>query len=147
MDDVFMSGGETLVLDAGLYEGLAGFRYALRRFLAFSEVVTSAAGITPQQYQALLVIKIAPGAAVMIKDLADQLLLQHHGAVQLIDRLVKAALAERRHSPTDGRSVLVAMTAKGEKLLEDLAATHVRELLKQEPLLAESLKQLRRMAR
>ena len=118
-----MSGGETLALDASLYEGLAGFRYALRRFLAFSEAVTSAAGVTSQQYQALLVIKIGPGGATMIKDLADQMLLQHHGAVQLIDRLVRAGLVERRHSPTDGRSVLVAMTAKGESLLEQLASS------------------------
>jgi DNA-binding MarR family transcriptional regulator len=140
-----MSGSETLALDANLYHGLAGFRYALRRFLAFSEAVTGAAGITPQQYQALLVIKIGPGGAIIIKDLADQMLLQHHGAVQLIDRLVRADLVERRHSPTDGRSVLVAMTAKGETLLEHLASSHIRELLKQEPLLAESLQQLRRM--
>ena len=142
-----MSGDETLALDASLYEGLAGFRFALRRFLAFSEAVTSAAGVTSQQYQALLVIKIGSGGATMIKDLADQMLLKHHGAVQLIDRLVRAGLAERRHSPTDGRSVLVAMTAKGEKLLEQLASAHIKELLKQEPLLAESLSQLRSMAR
>ena len=32
-----MDSGETLALDASLYEGLAGFRYALRQFLAFSE--------------------------------------------------------------------------------------------------------------
>lgn len=83
----------------------------------------------------------------MIKDLADQMLLQLHGAAQLVDRLVKAELVERRHSPTDGRSVLVAITAKGEKLLEQLASSHLRELLKQEPLLAELLKQLRRIAR
>jgi DNA-binding MarR family transcriptional regulator len=142
-----MSGGEAIALDASLYKGLAGFRCALRRFLAFSEAAARAAGVTSQQYQALLVIKIGPGGAVMIKDLADEMLLQHHGAVQLIDRLVRAGLAERRHSPTDGRSVLVAMTAKGESLLEHLAATHIQELLKQEPLLAESLRQLRRMAR
>jgi DNA-binding MarR family transcriptional regulator len=83
----------------------------------------------------------------MVKDLADQMLLQHHGAVQLIDRLVKAGLVERRRSPTDGRSVLVAMTAKGERLLGHLAATHIKKLLKQELLLAKSLKQLRSMAR
>jgi DNA-binding MarR family transcriptional regulator len=115
--------------------------------LAFSEAVTSAAGVTSQQYQALLVIKIGSGGATMIKDLADQMLLKHHGAVQLIDRLVRAGLAERRHSPTDGRSVLVAMTAKGERLLEQLASAHIKELLRYEPLLAESLSQLRSMAR
>lgn len=141
-----MSGSETLALDLSEYEGLAGFRSALRRFLAFSEAATRAAGVTPQQYQALLVIKIDPQGAIMVKDLADQMLLQHHGAVQLIDRLVNAGLVERRQSPTDGRSVLVAMTAKGERLLEQLASGHIKELLKQEPLLAESLKRLRRMA-
>jgi DNA-binding MarR family transcriptional regulator len=141
------SGSETLTLDASLYGGLAGFRYALRRFLAFSEVETRSTGITPQQYQALLVIKGGSPGAILVKDLADQMLLQHHGTVQLVDRLVKADLAERRHSSTDGRSVLVVMTAKGEKLLERLASRHLEELLKQAPLLADSLKRLRRMAR
>jgi DNA-binding MarR family transcriptional regulator len=144
---VAMSSGETLALDTSLYEGLAGFRYALRKFLAFSEAVTRAAGVTSQQYQALLVIKAHSEAAIMIKDLADQMLLQHHGAVQLIDRLVNAELVERMHSPTDGRSVLISLTAKGEKLLEHLASNHVKELLAQEPLLAESLKRLRRVVR
>ena len=142
-----MSGNEPLALDASVYEELASFRYALRRFLAFSEAATRSAGVTPQQYQALLVIKIAPEGATMIKDLADQMLLQHHGAVQFIDRLVRADLVERRNSPTDGRSVLVAMTAKGESYWNSWPPAHIKELLKQEPLLAESLSRLRRMAR
>jgi DNA-binding MarR family transcriptional regulator len=142
-----MRGSETFSFDASLYEGLAGFRYALRRFLTFSEAATRAAGITPQQYQALLVIKADPAGAIMIKDLADQMLLQHHSTVQLVDRLVNAELVERRHSPTDRRTVLVAMTETGAELLEQLASCHVKELLKQEPLLAEALRQLRRIAR
>jgi len=142
-----MDRNEVVALDASLYEGLAGFRYALRQFLAFSEAVTREAGVTPQQYQALLVIKTHPEGAIMIKDLADQMLLQHNGAVQLIDRLANAGLVERRQAPTDGRSVLVAMTKKGSKLLEQLAINHFREMLRQEPLLAESLRLLRRMAR
>ena len=142
-----MSDDEAVVIDESLYEALADFRYALRQFLAFSEATTHAAGVTPQQYQALLVIKTHSGETIMIRDLAGQMLLQHHGAVQLIDRLVSAELVERRQSPTDGRSVLVAMTAKGRKILAQLAANHVKELLKQEPLLAESIKRLRQMAR
>ena len=132
--------------DQRLYEGLAGFRRALRLFLAFSEAATQAVGVTPQQYQALLVIKTHPDGGVMVKDLADQMLLQHHGAVQLVDRLAHAELIERRPSPTDGRSVLVSITEKGDTLLAQLAANHVKELLKHEPLLAESLKRLRQMS-
>jgi DNA-binding MarR family transcriptional regulator len=126
-----------------LYEGLAGFRYALRQFLAFSEAVTCTAGVTAQQYQALLVIKTGAGSAIMIRELAEQMLLQHNGAVQLVDRLAAANLVRREQSLADRRSVLVALTPKGSDLLEDLATRHLEELLKQEPLLAESLKRLR----
>ena len=43
------------------YETLAAFRYALRRFIRFSEEAAQAAGVTAQQYQALLAIKGFPG--------------------------------------------------------------------------------------
>ncbi|MGD0186282.1 MAG: MarR family transcriptional regulator [Roseiarcus sp.] len=138
---------ETTPIDPSVYEGLAAFRLALRRFLAFSEAATGAAGVTTQQYQALLVVKTHPAGALMIREFADQMLLQHHGAVQMIDRLVAGGLVQRSHSPTDGRSVLVSLTVKGAALLERLASQHVKELLKQEPLLAESLKRLRQIGR
>jgi DNA-binding MarR family transcriptional regulator len=139
--------GSAMTLDASHYEGLAGFRRALREFLAFSEAMTRTVGVTAKQYQALLVIKTHPGGAIAIRELAHQMLLQHNGAVQLVDRLAIAALVERTHSRIDRRSVLVSLTEKGADLLERLAASHVEELLKQEPLLAESLKRLRRVTR
>jgi DNA-binding MarR family transcriptional regulator len=134
-------------IEPSLYEGLAAFRLALRRFLAFSETVTAAAGVTAQQYQALLVVKTHFAGPIRIRDFADQMLLQPHGAVQMIDRLVASGLAERSHSPLDGRSVLVSLTNKGAETLERLAAQHVKALLDQEPLLAESLQRLRRIGR
>ena len=63
-------------LDPGTYEGLAGVRLAMRRFLSFSEAAVSEAGVTSQQYQALLVIKVAPGSHIIVRDLADQMLVQ-----------------------------------------------------------------------
>ncbi|MDR3511548.1 MAG: MarR family transcriptional regulator [Caulobacteraceae bacterium] len=128
------------------FEGLAGFRLALRRFLAFSEVATLAAGVTSQQYQAMLVIKTHPEGRIPIKDLADQLLIKHNGAVQLVDRLVSAGMAVRLSAPSDRRSVLVALTSGGEAMLAELAAAQVPELLKHETLLADSLRRLRRIA-
>ena len=136
-----------LSVDPRVYEDLAAFRLALRRFLAFSETVTAAAGVTAQQYQALLVIKTHPGGPMMIRDFADQMLLQPHGAVQMVDRLVAHGLAERSHSPNDGRSVLVSLTSKGSVTLERLAALHVKALLEQKPLLAQSLKRLREIGK
>ena len=134
-------------VDPSVYEGLAAFRLALRRFLAFSETAAAAAGVTSQQYQALLVVKTHSAGGIMIRDFADQMFLQPHGAVQMIDRLAAAGLVERSHSPTDGRSVLVSLTSKGSAMLAELAGQHVNELLAREPLLAELLMRLRAIGR
>src|SRR5580704_11668035 len=76
------------------YETLAAFRYALRRFIRFSEGAARAAGITPQQHQALLAIKGFPARdKVTVGELAERLQLRHHSAVGLIDRLVMEKLA------------------------------------------------------
>lgn len=132
-------------MDQEHYQGLAGFRAALRQFIAASESINRAAGITQQQYQAMLAIKTWPYETMSMKDLAEQLLLTHHAAVQLVDRLAKSGLAERKASPEDRRSVLLKLTAGGGALLDDLAAKHLAEMLRQEPALTSSLRRLKRM--
>ena len=134
-------------LDHGVYEGLAGVRLAMRRFLSLSEAAVSEAGVTSQQYQALLVIKVAPSGQIMVRELADQMLIQHHGAVQLVDRLSTAGLVLREPSEEDRRSVLVGLTAQGEELVERLAKIHLKGMLANERLLVESLARLRRLER
>ncbi len=134
-----------MALDAERYRGLSGFRYALRRFLAASELISRAGGVTQQQYQAMLAIKAADGGQMTITDLAEQLMLTHHAAVQMMNRLAKAGLAARRPSERDRRLALLGLTGKGEALLDDLAAKHLAEMLRQEPQLRRSLNLLRRM--
>ncbi|MBB3564275.1 DNA-binding MarR family transcriptional regulator [Rhizobium sp. BK512] len=139
------SGRRTSGLADEVYEGLAGFRLAMRRFLSFSEAALAEAGVTSQQYQVLLVVRTAPGRQIKLRDLAEQMLMHHHGAVQLVDRMCSAGLAERIPAEDDKRSVLIGMTTKGEKVLEALAKVHVDGMLKNEPLLAESLSRLRQV--
>ena len=43
------------------YEALGSFRYALRRFLRFTEDGAAEVGLKPQQHQAMLVIMGMPG--------------------------------------------------------------------------------------
>ena len=76
------------------YRTLAAFRYTLRRFLSFSDVAASAVGLTQQQYQALLVMKARSGM-LSITELASQLLVKHHSAVGLVDRLEQQGLVRR----------------------------------------------------
>ena len=111
------------------YEALAEFRHALREFLDFSQAAARQAGLAPQQHQALLAIKGYPGRdEVTVKELAERLLLRHHSAVELIDRLEALGLLRRKPDPEDGRRVRVALTAKAEGRLADLSATHLEEI-------------------
>jgi DNA-binding MarR family transcriptional regulator len=133
-------------LDRERYLGLAHFRYALRRFLAASERISGEAGVTSPQYQAMLAIGVAASPLTM-KDLAEELMLQPHAAVQMVDRLQKLELVKRLASPADGRSVLLALTEQGEARVSALAAQHLDEMLKQEPRLSDALKQLKTKAK
>jgi DNA-binding MarR family transcriptional regulator len=122
------------------YESLAEFRYALRKFLGFSEAAASEYGVTPQQYQALLAIEGFPGRNwVTIGELAEQMRVAHHSAVGLVDRMEAMRLVKRTAAKEDRRRVRVALTAKGLKLLEKLYRVHRDELRSTGPQLAALL--------
>ena len=120
------------------YEMLAEFRYALRRFLRFSEERVRSAGVTPQQYLALLAIKGFPGRdSVSIGELAERLQVRHHSAVGLVDRLASQGLVARGQAAEDRRQVLISLTPRGAEVLERLAAMHRDELRRIGPALNE----------
>lgn len=130
-------------LNKAQYETLAAFRYALRKFTHFSEAAAEAAGVTPQQHQALLAIKGFPGRdQVTVGELAERLQLRHHSVVGLIDRLVLEKLVARSPSPTDRRQVLIQLTNRGEKTLEKLSSLHQEQLRHIGPELSRLLEQL-----
>ena len=120
---------EHTVLTRADYEGLASFRYAVRRYLAFAEAGARSAGLTSQQHQALLAIKAHTMSKPMaIGELAADLLIKHHSAVELIGRLEKLGLTQRQADPTDRRRVLVSLTEAGEGVLAALSTNNLREL-------------------
>jgi DNA-binding MarR family transcriptional regulator len=126
------------------YEALAEFRYALRKFLAFSETAAAQAGLTPQQHQALLSIKGAPNSdRLNISQIAERLLIRHHTAVELVDRLGALGLVAREADPADGRRVLVHVTEEGEERLRALSQSHIEEVKNIRPTLQKLLRQFR----
>ena len=111
------------------YETLASFRYGVRRYLAFAEANARSVGLTSQQHQALLAIKVRTATKPMsIGDLATELLIKHHSTVELVGRLEKAGFTERSIDLEDRRKVLVTLTSLGEKVLADLSVSNLREL-------------------
>ncbi len=134
---------KTKQLSKSQYEALAAFRYALRQFLHFSEQAAQAAGLTPQQHQALLAIKGFPGnKPVTVGNLAERLQLRHHSVVGLVDRLASAKLVVRAPSASDRRQVIVELTPQGEAVLERLSFVHSSELKRVGPKLTLHLRQL-----
>src|SRR5215475_2674992 len=128
------------------YETLANFRYGLRRFLAFSEVEANRAGLSAQQYQALMAIRgLSIREPMSIGDLARYMLIRHHTAVELVNRMVRLKIISRSVDPSDGRRVLLALTGEGERRLRRLYRVHVHELRTMGPTLTKMLKLFRRL--
>jgi DNA-binding MarR family transcriptional regulator len=99
------------------FEALARFRFAIRRYLRFSEEVVRRHDVTPQHYQLLLALKGFPGREwATIGELAERLQLRHHSVVELVSRAQGQGLVQ------------VTLTDEGDQLLGRLAALHRDEL-------------------
>ncbi|HZU90758.1 MAG TPA: MarR family transcriptional regulator [Stellaceae bacterium] len=130
----------TTQLDREDYRTLSDFRYLIRRFLEFSQMAAGRVGLTPRQHQVLLAIKGFPrDDSPTVGDLAERLRIQHHSAVELVDRLAEAGLIVRTHDPQDRRRVLLGLTETAEELLASLSAIHLAELHALRPALLEIL--------
>jgi DNA-binding MarR family transcriptional regulator len=123
------------------YVALARFRFELRRFLHFSERAAHEAGLEPQQHQLLLALKGLPTDAdpPTVGNVATWLAIQHHSAVELVDRAVARRLVRREHDAHDRRRVLVLLTADGQALLDRLSVQHRDELQSTAPALLAAL--------
>jgi DNA-binding MarR family transcriptional regulator len=125
------------------YHSLAEFRHLIRRFVRFSEQAARAAGLEPKQHQLLLALKGLPtDVRPRIAELAERLQIQHHSAVELVNRLESAGFVRRQRGAEDRREVLLHVTSHGERVLRQLSLEHREELRSQGPALLESLQHL-----
>src|SRR6201998_2343264 len=127
------------------YQALAEFRFQIRIFLHFSERAVQAAGLERGQYQLMLAIKGMPaGVRPRIRELANRMQIRHHSAVELVNRLEAGGFVHRTRAQDDRREVLLALTAKGEKVLGELALHHHEELRSAGPELVAALRRIMR---
>jgi DNA-binding MarR family transcriptional regulator len=125
------------------YQALAEFRFQIRKFMHFSEQAVQGAGLERGQYQLMLAIKGMPNESrPRIRDLANRMHIQHHSAVELINRLEAGGYVRRERTAEDKREVLLVLTSKGEKVLEELALHHHEELQSAAPGLVSALRRV-----
>jgi DNA-binding MarR family transcriptional regulator len=128
------------------YEALAGFRYAMRKFLNFSKRTLAAEGrLTPEQYEALLALKAsARSTGLTITELSERLQVKHHTVVSLVNRLEDLGLARRMSGTADRRQVYVRLTPAGSKILAKTAALHREEMRRRSLEMIRALQRLRK---
>ncbi len=131
-------------LSPGSYRALSDFRYQIRKFLHFSEEAARTEGLEPHQHQMLLAIKaLADEDGPTVGRLASHLLIRHHSAVGLLDRLEERHLIKRsRASDGDRRQVAIHLTREGETKLRHLTRVHRAELQTSGPDLVRALQAL-----
>ncbi len=130
------------------YRDLAEFRRQIRKFLHFSEATAREHGIEPQQHQLLLAVHGLPeGVKPTIREIASRLFIQHHSAVELVNRLEATGAITRVPGVEDKREVLIRLTQAGRGILRRLAMDHRTELEGTGPELARALQSVLRHSR
>ena len=108
---------------------MAEFRSALRRFLRTTERNSRGAGLTPQRYLLLLMVKGAEDGTSKstVTELAERLQLAQSTVTELVRRAEEVGLLQRERSPDDGRIAFLRLTAEGERRLERAFTTNEAE--------------------
>jgi DNA-binding MarR family transcriptional regulator len=108
---------------------VAEFRAALRGFLRTSERNARAAGLTPQRYLLLLMIKGAPDQSEQstVTELAERLQLAQSTVTELVSRAEEIGLVERERSSDDGRIAILRLAPEGERRLAEVFTSNERE--------------------
>ncbi len=108
------------------YQRLLAFRSELRAFLRWSEQQADNAGLTPSLHQLLLVLRGHPAEpGPTVGQVAEELHIRHHSAVELAQRAETAGLICRVRDDADHRRLHLALTGTGRTRLEDLTREHL----------------------
>jgi len=102
------------------YQEAAELRSALRHFMRRSEEVARRHGLTPNQYQLLVLIKGTPDGSERstVSDLVDRIALSQSTVTELVQRAERAGLLQREQADHDARVVHLGLTELGEGRLD-----------------------------
>ena len=99
------------------YAAAASIRRSLRQFSSETDRVTRKHGLTPDQYQLLLLIKVSPPRERTVGRLCSALARRQSAVTQLARRAEDIGLIGRQLSKEDARVRYLELTAEGERRL------------------------------
>jgi DNA-binding MarR family transcriptional regulator len=99
--------------------------------------------LEPRQYQLMLALKaLSRDVRPRIAELAEQLGIHHHSAVELVNACEEQGLLRRERGVSDRREVLVKITPAGEEMIRELVRLHLAEVFSLAPALLDSIEQI-----
>ncbi|MEJ7784071.1 MAG: MarR family transcriptional regulator [Solirubrobacteraceae bacterium] len=122
------------------YATIASFRAALRTFEDAAAEAAHVAGLTPQRYLLLLMVKGAPAGdeRATISDVAGRLRVRPHTITGAVSRAEEAGLVTRERCTQDRRRIWIRLTGEGERRLE----TAVKALQTQREMLLAAIEEV-----
>jgi DNA-binding MarR family transcriptional regulator len=124
----------------GEFRALADFRHLLRSYLNGTEEASQNAGLESLHYSTLLqLVGLPEFQRPTVSYVARRLLLRHHSAVELVNRMERRNLVRRVRAKNDRRLVEVHVTPTAKGHLKRLVRHRIEELRVVGPALARSI--------
>jgi DNA-binding MarR family transcriptional regulator len=106
--------------DSTEQEAFVGLWRTFDRLHALEEELFARYELTPQQYNALRLLRAAQPGTLRATDLAERLVSRAPDITRLLDKLAERKLIDRRRSETNRREVRVGIAAAGVALLDEM---------------------------
>lgn len=78
--------------------------------------------LTFARYEALVLLRFSRRGALPLSVIGERLMVHPTSVTNIVDRLVRQGLVERKPNPRDGRGVLASLTESGAALVERATA-------------------------
>ena len=85
-------------------------------------------GLNAAKYNYLVVICMSPGQMLTLNEISSLIHTSNATVTSMVTSLERDGLLHRSAHPTDGRSVVVRLTAKGRRCIEDAVPLHHRNI-------------------
>jgi DNA-binding MarR family transcriptional regulator len=84
-------------------------------------------GLTFARYEALVLLRFSRRGELPLSVIGERLMVHPTSVTNIVDRLVRQSLVERRPNPRDGRGVLASLTDQGAAVVEQATADLMAE--------------------
>jgi DNA-binding MarR family transcriptional regulator len=90
--------------------------------LAEVDALVKPYGLTFARYEALVLLTFSRSGALPLSKIGERLQVHPTSVTNIVDRLAKSGLVERKPNPDDGRGILAEITADGRDVVEKATA-------------------------